>query len=131
VLFTKENDRANASLCIDLRNIITHSRGIVNRFFIQRNSRFADALGRRVDFGEEERREMLGALGFCARQVDLRAIQKFGLETIEPEIKESATPAAPDGGASVNLRRVTRSSISRAGVRRRWFRHPWFVYRVS
>lgn len=99
VLFTKANDRANAALLIDLRNIITHNRGIVNRFFIQRNPRFADALGKRVVLGEEERREMLGTLGFGARQLDLRAIEKFGLETIAPEFKVSAAAAAPDGGA--------------------------------
>ena len=99
VLFTKENDRAQAALSIDLRNIITHNRGIVNRFFVQRNPRFADALGKRVVLGEEESREMLGALGFCARQLDLRAIGKFGLKTIEPKFKEPSTVAASDGGA--------------------------------
>lgn len=99
VLFTREKDRANAGLCIDLRNIITHNRGIVNRFFVQRNARFADALGKRVVICEEDKREMLGALGFGARQLDLRAIEKFRFETIEPEFKEPATTPAPDGGA--------------------------------
>ena len=58
-----------------------------------------NALGKRVVLGEEESREMLGALGFCARQLDLRAIGKFGLETIEPKFKEPSTVAASDGGA--------------------------------
>ena len=90
VLFTKDTHSTNAALCVDIRNIITHNRGIVNRFFIQCNPQFADDLGKRMVVGEKDRREMLGTLGYCARQLDVRAIKKFGLETIEPEFKESA-----------------------------------------
>jgi hypothetical protein len=90
VLFTNEADSTNAGLCVDIRNIVTHNRGIVNRFFIQRHPRFADGLGKRVVLGEEDRENMLATLGYCARQFDLRVIKKFGLETIEPEFKESA-----------------------------------------
>jgi hypothetical protein len=97
VLFTKGAHLANAGLCVDIRNVITHNRGIVNRFFIQRNPRFADDLGKRVVLSERERREMLSTLGYCARQLDVRAIKKFGLETIEPEFKESANVPSPDG----------------------------------
>jgi hypothetical protein len=52
-----------------------------------------------VAVGKEERREMLGTLGYWARQIDVRAIKKFGLETIEPEFKTSADVAPPDGAA--------------------------------
>ncbi|MCE5309386.1 MAG: hypothetical protein LLG20_17230 [Acidobacteriales bacterium] len=97
VLFTKDTHSVNAGLCVELRNIITHNRGIVNRFFIQRNPRFADDLGKRVVLGEDEKRDMLGTLGYCARQIDLRAIKKFGLETIKPEFKEPADAPSPDG----------------------------------
>jgi hypothetical protein len=90
VLFTMDAHSATAMLCVDIRNVITHNRGIVNRFFIQRNPRFAEDLGKCVVLSEQERREMLSTLGYCARQLDLRAIKKFGLETIEPEFKESA-----------------------------------------
>ena len=99
LLFTKDAQSANARLCVDIRNLITHNRGIVNRFFIQRNPRFANDLGKRVVFGEQNREEMLGDLGYCARQLDLRAIKKFGLETIEPRFKESAHVPSPDGAA--------------------------------
>ena len=99
VLFTKGAHLSNAGLCVDIRNVITHNRGIVNRFFIQRNPRFADDLGKRVVFSEQERREMLSTLGYCARQLDVRAINKFGLETIEPEFKESGDVPSPDGVA--------------------------------
>ena len=99
VLFTKGAHLANAGLCVDIRNVITHNRGIVNRFFIQRNPRFADDLGKRLVLGEQDRREMLGTLGYCARKIDLRAIKKFGLETVEPEFKESANVPSTDGAA--------------------------------
>jgi hypothetical protein len=99
VLFTKDARLANAKLCVDIRNVITHNRGIVNRFFIQRNPRFADDLGKRVVLSEEERQEMLSTLGYCARQLDVRAVKKFSLEAIEPEFKESANIPSPDGAA--------------------------------
>jgi hypothetical protein len=99
VLFTEGAHLANAGLSVDIRNVTTHNRGIVNRFFIQRNPRFADGLGKRVVLSEEERREMLSTLGYCLRQLDVRAIKKFGLETIEPEFKESAKAPSPDGAA--------------------------------
>jgi hypothetical protein len=64
VLFTKSGDLANAELCVDIRNVITHNRGIVNRFFIQRNPQFVDDLGKRAVLSEEQRRGMLNGLGF-------------------------------------------------------------------
>jgi hypothetical protein len=99
LLFVRDTDSANASLCVDVRNIITHNRGIINRFFIQRNPGFADDLGKRVVLGKEDRREMLGALGYCARQLDIRAVKKFRLETVEPELSESSDVQSPDGPA--------------------------------
>lgn len=99
VLFMKKADLATAALCVDMRNVITHNRGIVNRFFIQRNPQFADDLGKRVVLDEHEKREMLGTLGYCARQLDLRAIKKFRLETIAPKFKRSPSASSPDGAA--------------------------------
>jgi hypothetical protein len=96
VLFTKDTDTANAALCVDIRNIITHNRGIVNRFFIQRNPRFANDLGKRVVLSKEDSQDMLGTLGYCARQLDIRAVKKFGLGTVEPESKASADTPPPD-----------------------------------
>src|SRR3984957_14714578 len=78
VLFTKDTGTANAALCVDIRNIITHNRGVVNRFFIQRNPRFAKDLGKRVVLSKEDSQDMLGTLGYCARQLDIRAVKKFG-----------------------------------------------------
>lgn len=99
VLFAKDTHAENAALCVDIRNLITHNRGIVNRFFLRRNPRFADDLGKRAVLGEKDRQEMLSTLGYCARQLDLRAIKKFALETIQPEFQESTEPAPSDGAA--------------------------------
>jgi hypothetical protein len=90
VLFTKKADLAKAALSVDMRNVITHNRGIVNRLFINRNPQFAEDLGKRVVLDEQESREMLSTLGYGARQLDLRAIKKFRLETIAPQFKEPA-----------------------------------------
>jgi hypothetical protein len=95
-LFASDAQAATAALCVDIRNIITHNRGIVNRFFIQRNPRFRDDLGKKVVLEESETREMLGTLGYCARQLDLRAIKKFGLETIKPQFKDDEVKATPN-----------------------------------
>ena len=92
VLFTKDEQAANAALCVDFRNIVTHNRGIVNRFFVHRNPRFADDNGKRVVFSEEDSRDMLGTLGYCVRQLDFRAVKKFGLETIQQVFKEPLKP---------------------------------------
>jgi hypothetical protein len=96
VLFTEDTHTANAALCVDIRNIITHNRGIVNRFFIQRNPHFVDDLGKRVVLSKDESRGMLGTLVYCARQLDIRAAKKLALATIEPESKESADPPPDD-----------------------------------
>jgi len=53
VLFTKDEYAVNAALCVDIRNIITHNRSVINRFFVKRNPRFADELGKRVVVAKE------------------------------------------------------------------------------
>ncbi len=97
VLFKDETQSARAALAVDLRNIITHNRGIVNRFFIQRNPSFADDLGKRVFIAEEDSEELLGTIGYCARQLDLRAIKKFDLPRLEPLPRAAPTTSdSPD-----------------------------------
>ena len=98
VLFQEDIQSTNAALSVDIRNIITHNRGVVNRTFIQRNPRFTGDLGKRIVLSKEEGREMLADLGYCARQLDLRAIKKFGLPTIEPLPKETDASRIPPNG---------------------------------
>ncbi len=96
ILFKEDTQSTAAALSVDIRNIITHNRGIVNQFFIQRNPAFVDDLGKRVVLSEDESSEMLGDLGYCARQLDIRAIKKFGLTTIEPLLREAEHGVPPD-----------------------------------
>jgi hypothetical protein len=95
VLFAKEDQTTNAALCVDLRNIITHNRGIVNRYFIQRNPQFTNDLGKQIILSQDDSRNMLSTLGYCARQLDIRAAKTFGLATIQPDPKEPATTQPP------------------------------------
>jgi hypothetical protein len=84
-LFTKQTDLDRAALVVDIRNLITHNRGIVNRFFLQRHPERSDLIGARVPLGRDsEVGKMLGNLGYGARQLDLRAVAKFGLRTLTP-----------------------------------------------
>lgn len=87
-LFTTKDHSTNATLCVDIRNLMTHNRGIVNRFFIQRNPQFTANLGTKLALGEQDRRKMLSSLAYCARQLDIRAIKKFRLNGIQPEFKD-------------------------------------------
>jgi hypothetical protein len=50
---------------------------------------------KRVVLGENDREDMLNTLGYGARQLDLRAIQKFVLQTIEPKLEGSIEVAPP------------------------------------
>jgi len=84
-LFTREEHLENAALCVDIRNIVTHNRGIVNRFFAQRHSEYASVVGRRLALDDKVIRTMIGTLGYCLRRLDIRAVKKFGLPTIEPQ----------------------------------------------
>jgi hypothetical protein len=85
-LFTNTEDLEMTALRVDIRNIITHNRGVVNTFFVKRHPEFAHALGHAISFNDDnEVGEMLGTLLFFARNLDSRAVAKFGLKTLAPE----------------------------------------------
>jgi hypothetical protein len=75
---------------------MTHNRGIVNRFFTHRNPAFTADLGKRIVLTDEQQGEMLETLGYCARQLDIRAVKTFGLTTIAPTVEESSGGTSPD-----------------------------------
>ncbi len=83
-LFSKETQTANASLCVDIRNIITHNRGIINRFFIHRNPRFADDFGKRIMITDNESRNMLRRPRVLRSTSRHSRDQQVRLATIEP-----------------------------------------------
>jgi hypothetical protein len=85
-LFTRQEDLRQVLLYVDIRNIITHNRGIVNRFFLQRHPDFPAALGTPIVFeSDREVSEIAGSLLSRARELDSRAAAKFRLQTIRPE----------------------------------------------
>jgi hypothetical protein len=85
-LFTDGKHLEQAALHVDIRNLITHNRGIVNRFFLQRHPTFPAALGTPIVFDDDgDVGEIVGSFVYYARQLDARAAAKFGLRTILPE----------------------------------------------
>lgn len=85
-LFTKKEDLEKTALHVDIRNVITHNRGIVDTLFVQRHPEFSSELGHPISLKKDsDTGEQLGGLLFFARQLDLRAIQKFGLPTLLPQ----------------------------------------------
>jgi hypothetical protein len=84
-LFTDRDDLFKAALHVDIRNLITHNRGIVNRIFQQRQPTFPAELGTSIVFkNDREVGEIIGWFVYCARQLDWRAAEKFDLPTILP-----------------------------------------------
>lgn len=84
-LFAEPDDLEKAALQIDIRNIITHNRGIINSFFVQRHAEYADAIGHPISMNDSDVSEKLGTLVYHSRQLDARAIEKFGLRTLAVE----------------------------------------------
>jgi len=100
-LFTRSEDLELAALCVDIRNIITHNRGFVNRFFAQRHPDYAEAIGQRITLSEKFIRDKTATLGVGARRLDIRAAKKFTLETIKPILRniDETTPIDSHGNS--------------------------------
>jgi hypothetical protein len=91
-LFTDEKDLETATLNVDIRNLITHNRGIVNRFFLQRHPDYPAPVGAQIVFENDgDVGPILGTFVYFARQLDLRAIEKFKLKTLLPIPRDRAT----------------------------------------
>ena len=89
-LFRDETDLVKATLYVDMRNIITHNRGVVNRIFKQRQPAVPAELGTSIEFESDSKvGEILGFLVYCARELDVRAAAKFNLPTLLPISKEA------------------------------------------
>jgi hypothetical protein len=88
-LFTDEADLVKATIYVDMRNLITHNRGIVNRIFKQRQPAIPAAIGTQIEFEDDSKvGEILGFLVYCSRELDARAATKFNLKTIMPIAKD-------------------------------------------
>jgi hypothetical protein len=88
-LFEDETHLIKATLYVDMRNLITHNRGVVNRIFKQRQPTVSAELGTTIEFESDSQvGEIIGFLVYCARQLDVRAAAKFNLSTLLPMPKE-------------------------------------------
>jgi|ERR1017187_863431 hypothetical protein len=84
-MFSDDEALRGAALYVDIRNLVTHNRGIANRFFVQRHPDYSAVIGRPIVIEDDgDVGEMLGSLVYYARELDARAVEKFGLETIGP-----------------------------------------------
>jgi hypothetical protein len=89
-LFAEQAHLAQATVYVDMRNLITHNRGIVNRIFKQRQPESPAEIGTQIEFEDESKvGEILGFLVYCARELDARAAVKFDLETILPIARDT------------------------------------------
>lgn len=77
-LGTSPNDFKRVALFNDIRNIITHNRGTVNRIFKQKHPDHPAQLGAQIVFKDHsEVGELIGSLVYFARNLDARAATKF------------------------------------------------------
>jgi len=85
-LCMKPDDFKRVGLLNDIRNIITHNRGIVNQIFKQKQPDHPAELGSQIVFKDHsEVGELIGSLVYLARYLDARAAAKFKLPTILPD----------------------------------------------
>lgn len=85
-LCTNPDDFKRVALFNDIRNIITHNRGIVNQIFKQKHRDHPAQLGAQIVFKDHsEVGELIGSLVYLARHLDARAATKFTLPTILPD----------------------------------------------
>ena len=85
-LCTNPDDFKRVALFNDIRNIITHNRGILNPIFKQKQPDHPAKLGAQIVFKDHsEVGELTGSLVYLARHLDARAATKFKLPTIVPD----------------------------------------------
>ena len=78
-LFDSPGDLERAAEIIEIRNLIVHNRGIINRTFLQKVSKPVGNLGELVTIEEDPMFDDLWILLESASRIDAAAVQKFGL----------------------------------------------------
>ena len=85
-LCTNPDDFKRVALLNDIRNVITHNRGIVNQIFKQKQPNYPAELGSQIVFKDHsEVGKLIGSLVYLARHLDVRASTKFQLPSALPE----------------------------------------------
>jgi hypothetical protein len=94
-LFANKEQRARAVRLVDVRNLVVHNRGVVNRIFKERNPKSDEAVGDRISYNHAD---ALGELLFTIdwiMDLDFRLIQKFKVPT-KPRVPRPKIPGFPD-----------------------------------
>jgi len=76
-LFPETKPRMSVELSFDVRNLITHNYGIVNRIFLSKHPDAGLSLGQAYPVFPERIAESVRVLIAAARDVETRAVQKF------------------------------------------------------
>lgn len=80
-LFEEEKRLKRAAAIVDLRNLVVHSRGIVNSIYLRKAKKSELKEGLRIPLDVEIGRETGHFLCAAATDIDKRAVVKFGLPT--------------------------------------------------
>ncbi|HEY8724212.1 MAG TPA: hypothetical protein VIL92_10195 [Gaiellaceae bacterium] len=88
-LFASDDQRHMAVLVVEVRNIITHNRAVVNDTFVRRVKESPWAVGQRIELDFQTHSGFMAFLESTAADIDRRAIEKWALPTIRIEIPET------------------------------------------
>jgi hypothetical protein len=89
-LFSSEEQRVHTIRLVDIRNLIVHNRGVVNRMFKVRQPGSSEKLGDRVRFTTDAFPELQFLVGWIA-DLDVRISEKFSLPT-QPRVPRPKPP---------------------------------------
>ena len=82
-LFTDTNVEKQVGMLVEVRNVIVHNRGIVNRLFLNRVPDWQGKEGEAIVVKDKNIRHLLTFLAAAAGDIDERAKDKFGLPSCE------------------------------------------------
>lgn len=115
ILYVDQDDLKRAIRLIEIRNLIVHNRGLVNRLFLSRIPDYPAALGKQIELDGPM---VVGAIGFLAQSVtdiDTRASAKFALPRADSLAELERVAREPDFSALTGgLQMGTEGGNSRA-----------------
>lgn len=87
-LFANGGQRVRVVQLVDVRNLIVHNRGVVNRIYKKRNPASVENIGERIRYTQGKSVDELQFLLTWVMDLDVRLIAKFGLPT-RPRVPRS------------------------------------------
>jgi len=81
-LFLDEDAFTTAASAVEIRNVLVHNRGKVNRKYFRNVTDTTYELGDAIEVSGDHLFSTLGSLETSAHDIDLRAIEKFGLPAV-------------------------------------------------